>query len=57
MFLGVPVVAQWLLNPTRNHEVVSSVPGLLSGLRIQRVHELWCRSQMRVGSCVAVSVV
>ena len=27
-FTGVPVVAQWLLNPTRNHEVVGSIPGL-----------------------------
>ena len=27
-FLGVPVVAQWLMNPTRNHEVVGSIPGL-----------------------------
>ena len=25
---GVPVVAQWLMNPTRNHEVVGSIPGL-----------------------------
>ena len=25
---GVPVVAQWLTNPTRNHEVASSIPGL-----------------------------
>ena len=24
---GVPVVAQWLTNPTRNHEVAGSVPG------------------------------
>ena len=23
---GVPVVAQWLANPTRNHEVAGSVP-------------------------------
>ena len=23
--LGVPVVAQWLINPTRNHEVVGSI--------------------------------
>ena len=30
---GVPIVAQWLTNPTRNHEVVGSrsMP-LLSGL-------------------------
>ena len=26
--LGVPVVAQWLTNPTRNHEVAGSVPDL-----------------------------
>jgi len=28
IFEGVPVVAQWLLNLTRNHEVVGSIPGL-----------------------------
>ena len=25
---GVPVVVQWLTNPTRNHEVSGSIPGL-----------------------------
>ena len=25
---GVPVLAQWLTNPTRNHDVVGSIPGL-----------------------------
>ena len=25
---GVPIVAQWLTNPTRDHEVVGSIPGL-----------------------------
>ena len=25
---GVLVMAQWLTNPTRNHEVVGSIPGL-----------------------------
>ena len=24
---GVPVVAKWLTNPTRNHEVVGAIPG------------------------------
>ena len=24
----VPVVVQWLTNPTRNHEVAGSIPGL-----------------------------
>ena len=26
--LGVPGVVQWLTNPTRNHEVAGSTPGL-----------------------------
>ena len=26
--VGVPFVAQWLTNLTRNHEVVGSIPGL-----------------------------
>ena len=26
--IGVPVVAQWLTNPTGNHEVAGSIPGL-----------------------------
>ena len=25
---GVPVVAQWLMNPTKNHEVAGSIPVL-----------------------------
>ena len=26
--VGVPVVAQWLTNPTKNHEVEGLIPGL-----------------------------
>ena len=26
---GVPVIAQWLTNPTRNHEAAGSIPGLV----------------------------
>ena len=49
-------MAQWLTNLTRNHEVVGSIPALLSGLRIQRCRELWCRLQTRLESRVAVAL-
>ena len=26
--MGVPIVVQWLMNPTRSHEVAGSIPGL-----------------------------
>ena len=28
IIMGVPVMAQWLTNLTRNHEVMGSIPGL-----------------------------
>ena len=28
VIIGVPVVAQWLMNLTRNHEVAGLIPGL-----------------------------
>ena len=27
-YMGVPIVAQWLTNSTRNHEVAGPIPGL-----------------------------
>ena len=30
---GVPVMAQWLTNPTRNHEVVGLIPGFTQGIK------------------------
>ena len=57
LLLGVPVVAQWLTNLTKNREVSGLIPGLGQWLRIRRCRELQCRSQMRLGSHVAVAVV
>ena len=54
---GVPVVALWLTNPTRIHGLQVPFQASLSGLRIQRCHELWRRSPARLGSGVAVAVV
>ena len=33
MTLGVPVVAQWLTDPTRNHKVAGSIPALAQGVK------------------------
>ena len=49
---GVPFVAQGLMNPTRVHEDSVSTPGLRNWCD----RELWCRSQMRLGSHVAVTL-
>ena len=53
---GVPVVGQWLTNPSRNCEGRVRSLSLLSGLGIQRCQELWCGLQTWLGSRVAVAL-
>ena len=54
--LGVPVVAQWkqIRLGTVKFQVRSLT--LLSGLRIWRCHELWCKSKTWLRSGVAVAL-
>ena len=40
---GVPIMAQWLKNPTRNHEVAGSIPGLAQWVKDPELLWLWCR--------------
>ena len=54
LMTGVPVVAQWLMDLTRNHKVAGLIPGLARWVR--RCHELWCRLQTWLGSCIAVAM-
>ena len=49
-------MSQQFTNPTRIHEEAGLIPGSLDALRIQRCLELWCRSQMWLGSLVTVVV-
>ena len=55
-FSGVPVVAQWLMNPTRNHEVAGSVPALAQWVNDLACHELRCKLQTQLGYRVAVAL-
>ena len=54
--VGVRIVAPRFTNPTTVHEGLVRSLALLSGLRVQRCHELWSTSQMQLGSGVAVAV-
>ena len=49
-------MSQWLMNFISIHEDRVQSLVLLSGLRSWHCGELWCRSPMWLGSCVAVAV-
>ena len=49
------VPARWKRTGLVSRRTQSQSQAPRSGLRIQRCWELWCRSQTRLGSCVAVA--
>ena len=57
MFKFFPIVAQWKRIRLVSVRMQVQSMASLSGLRIQRCHELWCRSQIWLGSYVVVPVV
>ena len=55
LLLGVPVVTQWQQTQLVSMRIGVQSLALLSGLNIRHCHELWCRWQRQLGSCVAVA--
>ena len=55
--LGVPTVAQQKRTQLVSMRMQVRSLASISGLGIHHCCELWCRSQMRVGSGVAVALV
>ena len=54
---GVPLIAQWKQIPLRSMRTQVQSLALLSELRIWHCCELWCRSQTRLRSGIAVTAV
>ena len=54
--LGVSIMAQRKRIGLGTMRLWVQSLALLSGLRIRRCHELWCRLQTLLGSCVAVAL-
>ena len=44
------------MNPTSNHVISGSIPGLAQWLKIRYCNELWCMSQMWLKSSVGVAI-
>ena len=54
-YKGIPVQVQWKQIRLVSVRMLVQSLALLSGLRIWRCHQLWCRSQTWFGSQVAMA--
>ena len=49
--MGVPIVAQWLVNPTRNYEVAGSIPGIAVSCGVGRSYSSDSTPSLGTSTC------
>ena len=55
IIMGSSLCCSGVTNPTRIHEDVGSIPGLVQWVKDPGCCKLWCRSQTQLGFPVAVA--
>ena len=58
VWVRVPIMAQWLTNPTRNHEIEGSIPGLTQWVKDSALQRavVWVTDSARIPRCCGCGI-